>query len=288
MGELTRLANTFGTDKGTTTGAAHGYSLIYDTVLGPMRRYPRVDLLELGLAIGGPELGGNADRLTSGSPSVDLWLNYFDNAHVVGFDISDFSEIRHDRFQFIRGDGGRQEDLDQVAALNRQFDVIIDDASHASYHQQLGLAALFKLLKPGGLYIIEDLGWRPSGYEASLPKVWTTAKVLTQFMRTGEFVASPAISQSAARELRANVSSVQLYDESLLNAIADTYNRRFGRASVRRSGWRGRIGLSRSLSPYYWLFNLRRFRQSLDGEEFAMHHSVKLAILQRMDVTSRR
>jgi len=283
MGELTRLANLVGTDKGTTTGAAHGYSLVYETVFGPLRHQPRVDLLELGLAIGGPELGGDADRPVSGSPSVDMWLGYFDAAHVVGFDISDFSEIRHERFHFVRGDGGKVADLEQIAALGRRFDVIIDDASHASFHQQLGLATLFKLLKPGGLYIVEDLGWQPAAYEASLPPVPATARLLVGFMRTGEVAPSAAISPEAARELRQGVSSVLLFDESLLNTNADNYNRRFGLEAVRRAGWRGRAGLSRALSPYYWLFNLRRLQQSLAGEEFATHQSVKLAVLQKTD-----
>jgi hypothetical protein len=39
---------------------------------------------------------------------------------------------------------------------NLLFDVIIDDASHASHHQQIMLSKMFYQLKSGGYYFIED------------------------------------------------------------------------------------------------------------------------------------
>jgi hypothetical protein len=57
---------------------------------------------------------------------------------------------------------GNRTDLVRLAAVG-PFDVIIDDASHASRHQQIALDVLFSFVKPGGLYIIEDLHWQPPG-----------------------------------------------------------------------------------------------------------------------------
>jgi SAM-dependent methyltransferase len=37
------------------------------------------------------------------------------------------------------------------------FDIIIDDGSHDVAHQQMTFGKLFDLLKPGGIYIIEDM-----------------------------------------------------------------------------------------------------------------------------------
>ena len=37
------------------------------------------------------------------------------------------------------------------------FDIIIDDCGHLSDQQQFSMAYLFPFLKPGGIYIIEDL-----------------------------------------------------------------------------------------------------------------------------------
>ena len=41
------------------------------------------------------------------------------------------------------------------------FDIIIDDGSHYSPHQQKTLGYLFPKLKAGGLFIIEDLHYTP-------------------------------------------------------------------------------------------------------------------------------
>ena len=58
------------------------------------------------------------------------------------------------------------------------FDIIIDDGSHASYHQQLSFKTLFPTLKSGGIYSIEDLNWQPQEYEATLPASRKTAEWL--------------------------------------------------------------------------------------------------------------
>lgn len=78
----------------------------------------------------------------------------------------------------MRADCGSREELKRVADNGVQFDIIIDDGSHASYHQQLTLEMLFPTLKPGGLYAIEDLDWQPRTYEAKLPNVAKTADFL--------------------------------------------------------------------------------------------------------------
>ncbi len=102
---LTALANNYKSDKGTKYGTPpHAYSILYDLLLSPMRQAD-IDFLEIGLAVGGPEIGGPVDRRVH-SPSISMWLEYFDKARIYGFDISDFSHIKADRFQFVRGDAG--------------------------------------------------------------------------------------------------------------------------------------------------------------------------------------
>lgn len=53
---------------------------------------------------------------------------------------------------------GQQEDIEFLKTIDTQFDVIIDDGSHRSDHQQITLEHLFNHnLKLGGLYVVEDL-----------------------------------------------------------------------------------------------------------------------------------
>ena len=108
------------------------------------------------------------------------------------------------------------------------FDVIVDDGSHASYHQQLTMLKLFALVKSGGLYIIEDLNWQPPEYEAKLPNVPLTSRLLEQFITTGEFADTGAIPASKWRGLAPNIGSTLLFDEDYFYHLRLGYNSRLG------------------------------------------------------------
>ena len=183
---LTALANRYGSDKGTVSGSPpHKYSYLYDLIFAPFR-YKNINFLEMGLAVGGPEVGGPVERLVD-SPSVQMWLEYFSDAIVFGFDISDFSHIKHPRFRFLRGDSGSSADMARLTQAAPYFDIIIDDASHASFHQQTALKHLWPKLASGGLYVIEDLQWQSPAFEASLPPVPKTGELLESFLERDEY-----------------------------------------------------------------------------------------------------
>lgn len=190
MTTLTDLANAFHSDKGSVWSYRHRYTALYDLIFWPYRD-AACNFLELGLAVGGPESTAGRLERTVDSPSVAMWLGYFSRAMIHGFDISDFSHIRHDRFRFLRGDAGNVDDLRALGRMAPSFDIIIDDASHASYHQQLALRTLWPSVAPGGLYVIEDLHWQSDVYEASLPAVPLTRDLLPAWFEGGEYVPNP-------------------------------------------------------------------------------------------------
>ena len=64
-------------------------------------------------------------------------------------------------------------------------DIVIDDASHASHHQQNAFLELFPALPSGGLYVIEDLRWQPDAFER--PGITKTAQLFRGFSETREF-----------------------------------------------------------------------------------------------------
>ncbi len=97
-----------------------------------------------------------------------LWLEYFHNANVYGFDIfkSGVDELNKlqkdnpylDRSIMFEGDQGNTDDLERFLSLHGgDFDIIIDDGGHTMKQQQVSLGVLFNAVKPGGYYIIEDL-----------------------------------------------------------------------------------------------------------------------------------
>jgi len=159
---LTDLADKYGSDKGSSK---HRYTELYHMLLHPYRRR-KINFLEMGLLIGGPEVGGDIDRKTADLPSVRMWLEYFPKANIHGLDISDFSWFKHERFTFHRCDMDDRENIATAACgISPIPDIVLDDASHASHHQQNAFLEIFPRMASGGLYIIEDLRWQPEQYE---------------------------------------------------------------------------------------------------------------------------
>jgi hypothetical protein len=205
----TELANKYGRDKGSAVRLRHNHTALYDLILAPLRLYP-IRLLEIGLAVGGPEGGGPIKRVAN-APSIAMWLEYFPHAEIHGFDISDFSHVRHPRFRLVQGDLGSYGDLARLAATATQFDIIIDDGSHASYHQQLALSCLFRRLALGGLYVIEGPRLQPAAFQAALPAAPKTATLLHDARVRQNDVGSTAQPVDRLRAIRQWTQSCALF-----------------------------------------------------------------------------
>lgn len=169
---LTRLASRHKSDKGVALFPFHGYTVHYAKLFERFREQP-ISILEIGLA-----RRTDRSRLGNTCPSLNMWLDYFTDANVYGFDIDDFSWVKLPRTRVFQGDQGKVEDLLRVVSQCAAFDIIIDDGSHASYHQQVTMKTLFPYVVSNGLYIIEDLLWQPEELEASLPTVPKTRDLL--------------------------------------------------------------------------------------------------------------
>jgi SAM-dependent methyltransferase len=105
--------------------------------------------------------------------SVAFWFECFQPHKHVGIDFSargDSAYFR--RYVESRGLAGRiathwsvdQADGERLRAIARQefdgpLDLVIDDASHLYGPTRASFEALFPLLRPGGLYLIEDWAW---------------------------------------------------------------------------------------------------------------------------------
>ena len=175
---LTELANRAHSDKGTlfcVTESPHAYTLAYDALFSP-RRNENISILEIGLNVGAHD----RNRIDA-MPSIDMWLAYFPKAEIFGLDIVDASGVKvPDRVTLGTADQSNpQEIADALAKLgNPTFDIIIDDGSHAPSHQRIAFETLASRLNPGGLYIIEDLGWQPWTETPTIPD-------LVEMARTG-------------------------------------------------------------------------------------------------------
>lgn len=215
--DLGALADRYGSDKGYRNRDAHGYTAVYDLLLAHRRAEP-LNFLEIGLLVGGPEAtGGSARRETVDAPSVRMWLDYLPNAQVFGFDISDFSAVSLERFTFVQGDMGDPVDLARLrGACPEGFDVVVDDGSHASWHQQTAFIELFPALVPGGTYVIEDLHWQPEQIE-NLRQVPKTAELFSRYLLDGRFAETGDIPEERYLEVASQIAGVTFVNEAGLS-----------------------------------------------------------------------
>lgn len=197
---LTDLADKFGSDKGSSK---HRYTELYQLLFLPFRQR-KIDFLEMGLLIGGPEHGVDKDRKTRDLPSIRMWLEYFTKANIFGLDVSDFAWFKDDRFSFVRCDMGTRENIQKATGELPGMNIIIDDASNASHHQQNGFLELFPRLKSGGLYVIEDLRWQPKMMEQA--GITKTASLFQGYQVSGVFTHDDSDIQDQMNALRADIS----------------------------------------------------------------------------------
>ena len=142
MNELTKLANYHHSDKGTTAYSQHGFTDIYEKYFSPLR-YEQINLLEIGVFEGA---------------SLRTYHDYFPNAKIYGIDIFDLSQYENDRIKLFQLDqSNRQQLAEFIDEVGVKFDIIIDDGSHHMDDQQISLYYLSKVLKSGGIYVLEDI-----------------------------------------------------------------------------------------------------------------------------------
>jgi len=111
-------------------------------------RTKRLNLLEIG--VGGYEY---PDR---GGESLRMWKAYFRKSRIVGIDIYDKSQLREQRIDIRRADQTDSVTLTRLSREYHGFDIIIDDGSHRNDHVIATFQILFPLLRPNGIYVVED------------------------------------------------------------------------------------------------------------------------------------
>ncbi|TFB02698.1 8-demethyl-8-alpha-L-rhamnosyl tetracenomycin-C 2'-O-methyltransferase [Trichoderma ghanense] len=145
-----QTAQKYGTDKVTT----HKYQFMYDKYLSGIRE-EETKVLEIGL-------GCNMDY--GPGASYYTWLEYlpFVDLFFIEYDAQcaqKYQDVTANAHVFI-GDQADAVFLNKFTAeatAGGLFDVIIDDGGHTMTQQITSLEYLWKAVKPGGLYVIEDL-----------------------------------------------------------------------------------------------------------------------------------
>jgi len=144
---------------GTDKQSNHNYGDAYESLFSDRNSVKL--MMEIGVADGSCLLA---------------WRDIFPNALIVGMDIHHSDKAHGDRIEFRRGDQRIQRDCENAAA-DRQFDLIVEDATHHLDHTLLTLYWMWPFVKPGGLYVVEE--W--DGVHESrdrIKHVWPNAEIV--------------------------------------------------------------------------------------------------------------
>jgi len=128
-------------DKGST----HSYIDQYEILLAPYRHKEDCVFMEIGLAQG---------------LSIAMFREYFGlkTQKVIGVDISltfDTKPHLDAGTALIKSDATKIDLIHKL--IGQTFDVVIDDASHMAQDQETTFKLLKPFMRPGGIYIIEDI-----------------------------------------------------------------------------------------------------------------------------------
>jgi len=143
-----------GTDKAGQRQLLH----VYEEYFEPLRTTELL-LVEIGV------LGG---------ASLRMWRDYFPRAQIFGIDVDPGAEAHAgDRITVLIGSQSDTRFLDTVLERTGRPDIVLDDGSHQARDQITTLLHLWRHVKPGGIYVVEDLhtsymrpynmGWREPG-----------------------------------------------------------------------------------------------------------------------------
>lgn len=158
MPELENIFNRYLTDKG-----ANGYAGVYECIFNNIR-YSVNNLLEIGIGTVIPgmwsTMAGYAPDGYRPGASLRAWRDYFPNAMIYGVDLQPDTQFQEHRICTMLADSRSSTHIQQAMSTHgiSQLDIIIDDGSHSITDQLATLGVMMQYVKPGGTYIIEDIG----------------------------------------------------------------------------------------------------------------------------------
>lgn len=158
---LASLFEKFGSDKGSLSGKSrHNYHLYYELFFAANRTEVK-NVLEIGIGTNNEFFTSSMGRGGTPGASLRAFRDFFPNAKIFGLDIDKKCLIFEDRISSAWVDQRDLISLNNILEHFRNsgvsFDLIIDDGLHTKSSAKNTLETTFALLRPGGLYVIEDI-----------------------------------------------------------------------------------------------------------------------------------
>jgi len=148
--------------------------------------------------------------------SLRLLDSYFPNAIIYAIDINKNSvnlKFGNNIHTFLCS----QDDFQKLQEIFNgiKFDIIIEDGSHLTSHQQTSLGFFFPFLNKGGIYICEDLH---TSYNAAYVDTSITTMEMIEYYQYTKTIKSNLLDENQIKYLNENIADVVLYERQV-NAI---------------------------------------------------------------------
>ncbi len=206
-------AAAIGTDKGP---CCHNYTELYERLFFPWKDEP-IKIFEIGVAEGG---------------SLKMWQAYFPQARIFAVDIEPKTGFDNDRVKTLIADQANRDQLQAaIDVAGGDIHVLIDDGGHTMEQQQVSLGFLFKHVRPGGYYVIEDvhtsLPARWKGYGVDRDGGNSTLRMLEAFIRAEKpSIMSRYMRSDEIAYLEAHIESLTLTYRPGTKSIAAIINKK--------------------------------------------------------------
>ena len=172
----------------------HGFMKVYNPLFLSMENVNKV--LEIGIYEGG---------------SLKMLSHFFKDAIIHGIDILDKNYLDTDKIKTHIYNQEIKEDLNDFIEKNGgEFDLIIDDGGHTMKQQQVSFGVLFRHLKSGGVYILEDLHTSKLNQFILEDDKITSLDMLNELKETG-VISSNHISEEDSQYIKDNVGSIEIW-----------------------------------------------------------------------------
>ena len=184
---------------------AHGYAKIYEKYL-KKHKDEYLNIIELG------SFYGNATA---------AFYFYFKNAQIYSADINpDMYLYRSKRLKNFFTDTSSRTSIEKnILSRNIEFDLIIEDASHMLKDQIISLFILFKNLKPGGFFIIEEIDFPEKREDMRVDQEFPDLKTILNKIINKENFNSKYINENEKNYFLENFDTIKFYTGNI-NEIA--------------------------------------------------------------------
>ena len=175
----------------------HYYHNFYEKYFKPIKNQS-LDILEIG------SFKGNATA---------AFYFYFKNSHITSCDLyPDFFLYKSKRIKQFKIDNSSERELNSnILEKNINFDIIIEDAGHYFKDQIISLFILFRCLKSGGIFVVEELDFPDTRDDMNVYKEKPSLKEILSLIDQNKDFTSKYITNDQKEYFLNNFKNIEIF-----------------------------------------------------------------------------